>query len=162
MFGTSLSDDPCGKSPYEEDTVIETERRAPMTDTSIAAVFVLGLEAVQGTLTIGDYQVAVQRLERAIRPWDSVLDIAPRTVGVVCSALSNSREIEAVAVRLADVVRAPMAVSDEVHTVGVCVGSAVVGPGENTAEAFTRARVAMQQMRKARAGLLAPDVPQPR
>lgn len=134
------------------------DRRAPATS-SCTATFVLGLEAMQGSLTIRDYQVAVQRLERAIRPWDRVVDIAPRTVGVLCSALTGPREVEAIAKRLADVVRAPMAVGDEVHQVGVCVGSAVVADDEETSAAFRRAREAMQQMRQARAALVQPDVP---
>jgi GGDEF domain-containing protein len=138
--------------------VTTTDRRT-VTDNAVAATFVLGLEAVHGTLTIGDYQVAVQRLERAIRPWDSVVAIAPRTVGVLCSALTNVREVEAIAARLADVVRAPMAVGDEVRQVGVCVGSAIVTGGEAPKEAFTRAREAMQHMRQARSLLVAPEVP---
>jgi hypothetical protein len=138
--------------------VTTTDRRT-VTDNAVAATFVLGLEAVHGTLTIGDYQVAVQRLERAIRPWDNVVAIAPRTVGVHCSALTNAREVEAVARRLADVVRAPMAVGDEVRQVGVCVGSAVVADGETPKDAFGRAREAMQHMRQARSMLVAPDLP---
>ncbi len=137
----------------------ETDRRAPAEAPS-AATFVLGLEAVHGSLTIGDYQVAVQRLERAIRPWDRVVDIAPRTVGVLCAAVSGPRELEAIATRLADVVRAPMAVGDEVHQVGVCVGSALVDGEEQPADAFRRAREAMQQMKHARSSLIVPDIPQ--
>lgn len=137
----------------------DVDRRGPATETALAAAFVLGLEARQGSLTITDYQVAVQRLERAVRPWDSVLDVAPRAVGVLCTALTNDREVDAIAARLADVVRAPMAVGDEVHTLGVCVGSAKIEPGEEPSAAFARARAAMQQMRQARAGLLAPEVP---
>ena len=138
------------------------DRRGTATETAIAAAFVLGLEAKQGTLTVSDYQVAVQRLERAVRPWDAVIDVAPRTVGVICSTLTNAREVEAIAGRLADVVRAPMAVGDEVRTLGVCVGSATLQPGEDQAEAIRRAKDAMQHMRTARAGLLAPEVPTPR
>jgi hypothetical protein len=139
----------------------EVDRRAATT-TTLAATVVLGLESAQGSLTIADYQVAVQRLERAIRPWDSVVSIAPRTVGVLCTALSGTREVDAVAARLADVLRAPMAVGDEVHQVGVCVGSAVVQPGETPNEAFARARESMRQMRNARATLVAPDLPRQR
>ena len=135
-----------------------TDRRT-VTDNAVAATFVLGLEAVHGTLTIEDYQVAVQRLERAIRPWDAVVPIAPRTVGVLCSALTNAREVDAIARRLADVVRAPMAVGDEVRQVGVCVGSAVLADEESQEAAFARAREAMRHMREARALLVAPDVP---
>jgi hypothetical protein len=142
--------------------VTELDRRASTVTREIAAAFVLGIEAVQGSLTIADYQVAVQRLERALRPWDSVVAIAPRTVGVLCSALSGPREVDAIAARLADVVRAPMAVGDDVRTVGVCVGSAVVQPGEVPAEAFQRARAAMQHMREARASLLGPEMPHQR
>lgn len=131
------------------------DRRTPV-DNAVCAVFVLGLESVQGTLTIGDYQVAVQRLERSVRPWDNVVNIAPRTVGVVCTALCNGREVEAVSSRLVDVVRAPMAVGDEVHQIGVCVGSAVVQPGENQADAFARARESMRQMRAARRSMTVP------
>lgn len=137
----------------------DTDRRT-VANATCAATFVIGLEAVQGSLTIGDYQVAVQRLERAIRPWDRIVDIAPRTVGVLCTALSGPRELDAIAKRLADVVRAPMAVGDEVHQVGVCVGSAVVEPDEQPADAFRRARGAMQQMRHARAALVAPEMRQ--
>jgi GGDEF domain-containing protein len=139
--------------------VTDTDRRITTVQQGCAATFVLGLEAVQGSLTIGDYQVAVQRLERAIRPWDRVVDIAPRTVGVLCSALTSPREIEAIAKRLADVVRAPMAVGDEVHQVGVCVGSAVIEQGEQPVDAFRRAREAMQEMRRARSSLVVPDIP---
>jgi len=137
-------------------------RRLPDDPDAYAAAFVLGLESRQGSLTIHDYQVAVQRLERAVRPWDSVVDVAPRAVGVLCSALTNAREVEAIAERLCDVLRAPMSVGDEIRTLGVCVGSATVEPGEEPVAAFRRARAAMQQMRQARAGLLAPEVPQPR
>ena len=140
----------------------ETARRLPDDPGTFAAAFVLGLESKQGSLTISDYQVAVQRLERAVRPWDSVVDVAPRAVGVLCSALVSAREVEAVAERLADVVRAPIAVGEEIRSLGVCVGSAKVEPGEEPAMALRRARAAMQQMRQARAGLLAPDVPEPR
>src|SRR3954449_7189098 len=80
---------------HEEAYVTDTDRRAPVA--TCAATFVIGLEAVQGSLTIGDYQVAVQRLERAIRPWDRIVDIAPRTVGVLCTALSGPRELDAIA-----------------------------------------------------------------
>jgi GGDEF domain-containing protein len=142
--------------------VTETDRRAPVAATTCAATFVIGLEAVQGSLTIGDYQVAVQRLERAIRPWDRIVDIAPRTVGVLCTALSGPRELDALAKRLADVIRAPMAVGDEVHQVGVCVGAAVVERGEEPAEAFRRAHTAMQQMKHARDSLVAPELPRQR
>lgn len=138
------------------------DRRDETTTREIAAAFVLGIESIQGSLTIGDYQVAVQRLERAVRPWDSVVNLAPRTVGVLCSALSGPREVDAIAARLADVVRAPMAVGDEVRQVGVCVGSAVVQPGEAPNEAFARARGAMQQMRQARRALVAPEMPRQR
>src|SRR4051794_13143217 len=124
----------------------DAERRAAVAS-ACTATFVIGLEAVQGSLTIGDYQVAVQRLERAIRPWDRVVDIAPRTLGVLCTSLSSPREVDAISKRLADVVRAPMAVGDEVHRVGVCIGSAIVTSGEQPAEAFRRARAAMQQMK---------------
>jgi len=55
-----------------------------------------------------------------------------------------------------------MAVGDDVRTVGVCVGSAVVQPGEVPSEAFQRARSAMQQMKQARAALVAPDMPRQR
>ena len=140
----------------------ETQRREPATATATAAVFVLGLEAVQGSLTIGDYQVAVQRLERAVRPWDTVVAIAPKTVGVICTAMSGPREVDAVAKRFSDVVRAPMAVGDEIRQVGVCVGSALVQPGEEPKEAIGRARASMQHMRDARRSLVAPDVPRQR
>jgi predicted signal transduction protein with EAL and GGDEF domain len=135
------------------------DRRTVSTDTAVAAAFVLGIEARQGQLTIADYQVAVQRLERAVRPWDAVVALAPKTVGVLCSALSSPREVDAVAARLAEVVRAPMAVGDEVHQVGVCVGSAVVAAGEEPKEAFTRARDAMLHMKRARSALVEPDLP---
>lgn len=131
------------------------ERRSPV-ETAVRAVFVLGLESYQGSLTIGDYQVAVQRLERSVRPWDSVVNIAPRTVGVVCTAVTNVREVDAIAARLVDVVRAPMAVGDEVHQVGVCVGSAVIAEGETDADAIARARESMRQMRAARRALTVP------
>lgn len=137
----------------------DTDRRTGGIATTFAATFVLGLEARQGTLTVTDYQVAVQRLERAVRPWDSVVDVGPRTVGVLCTSLTSAREIDAIATRLADVVRAPMAVGDDVRTLGVCVGSATVEPGEEPATAFKRARQAMHHMREARAGMLAPEVP---
>lgn len=140
----------------------ETQRSATATDTTTAAVFVLGLEAVQGTLTIGDYQVAVQRLERAVRSWDTVVAVGPRTVGVICTAMSGPREVDAVAKRFTDVVRAPMAVGDEIRQIGVCVGSALVEPGEVPKDAIGRARQAMQQMREARRSLVAPDVPRQR
>lgn len=133
-----------------------TDRRAPA-EATVAAAFVLGIEPVHGSLTIADYQVAMQRLQRAVRPWDTVVDVAPRTVGVLCTALSGMREVDAIAARLAAVVRAPMAVGDEVRTVGVCVGSAVVADGEEPAAAFRRARDAMQQMKQARASLVVPN-----
>jgi len=132
------------------------ERKVP-TDTAVTAVIVLGVEAMQGSLTIGDFQVAVQRLERAVRPWDSVVNIAPRTVGVLCTSLSNAREVDAITRRLAEVVRAPMAVGDEVRQVGVCVGHAIMEPGEDHTAAFARARDAMRQMRSARQTLVVPD-----
>lgn len=146
----------------EETDVAEANRRAPGPDAALAAAFVLGVESRAGSLTINDYQVAVQRLERAVRPWDSVVDVAPRTVGVLCTALTNAREVDAIAARLAEVVRAPMAVGDEIRTLGVCVGSAVVEPGEDPSAAVRRAREAMQHMRSARASLVEPSVPSPR
>lgn len=141
--------------------VTDTDRRTPA-QTAIAAAFVLGIEPQQGELTPDDYDGVVQRLERAVRPWDSVLDVAPRTIGVLCTTLTNAREVDAIAGRLADVVRAPMAVGEEIHTLGVCVGSATLGQGEAPEAAFARAREAMQHMREARAGLLAPELPDPR
>lgn len=137
--------------------VPETDRRSTVTDNAVSAAFVLGIEAVQGSLTVSDYQVAVQRLERAVRPWDSVVDVGPRTVGVLCTSLVSHREVDALAKRLADVVRAPMAVGDEIHTVGVCVGSTEVEPGEDPGAALRRARDAMQHMKQARNGMLVPD-----
>ena len=128
-------------------------------DPTFAAAFVFGLE---GTPTDDDYHVAVQRLQRAIRPWDSVVDVGSRSVGVVCTTLTSAREVDAIATRLADVVRAPMAVGDAVRTLGVCVGAAVLTAGEQPATALARARDAMTQMRSARAGLLAPELPAPR
>lgn len=137
----------------------DLDRRSDVV-TAIAATFVLGLEPAEGSVTGGDYQVAVQRLQRAVRPWDSVVPLSsPRTIGVLCTALSGPREVDAIAERLADVVRAPMAVGDAIRTVGVCVGSALVEPGEAAAEAFDHAAERMDRMRHARAGLLAPDVP---
>lgn len=132
------------------------ERRTSV-DNAVTAVVVLGIEAVQGSLTISDFQVAVQRLERAIRPWDSVVNLAPRTVGILCTSLSNQREGDAIALRLAEVVRAPMAVGDDVRQVGVCYGMALLSPGEEHASAFTRARDAMRNMRSARETLVVPD-----
>ncbi|HEX8002934.1 MAG TPA: diguanylate cyclase [Mycobacteriales bacterium] len=132
------------------------ERRHQSVDNAVTAVIVLGIEALQGSLTISDFQVAVQRLERAIRPWDSVVNLAPRTVGVLCTSLSNAREADAIAARLADVVRAPMAVGDAVRQVGVCVGSSVVEAGEEPGDAFGRAREAMRRMRAARRSLVVP------
>jgi hypothetical protein len=142
--------------------VTEANRRLPASDAALAATFVLGIESKHGTLTIHDYQVAVQRLERAIRPWDTVVNVAPRVVGVHCTALTNAREVDAIAARLTEVVRAPMAVGDEIRTLGVCVGSAVVEPGEDPDDAMRRAREAMQHMRSARAGMLSPELPEPR
>ena len=135
----------------------DTDRRAGAT--TIEAAFVLGIEDSRGTLTIGEFQTVVERLQRAVRPWDEVVAVAPRAVGVRCTALTNAREVDAVAARLADVVRAPMAVGDDVRTLAVCVGSATFVPGEPADAAFDRARAAMQAMRTARAGLLAPEVP---
>ena len=141
----------------------DTTRRLPDdVPGTFSAAFVLGLESQQGALTISDYQVAVQRLERAVRPWDSVIDVAPRSVGVLCSVLTNAREVEAIASRLADVLRAPMSVGDDVRSLGVCVGSSRVEAGEEPDDALRRARAAMQQMRQARAGLLEPGLPDPR
>lgn len=137
----------------------DLDRRSDVV-TAIAATFVLGLEPVDGTLTVADYQVAVQRLERAVRPWDSVVALAPRVVGVLCTALSGPREVDAIARRLSDVVRAPMAVGDAIRTIGVCVGSALVEPGEAAAGAFDRAADSMRTMRDARASLVAPVPPQ--
>jgi hypothetical protein len=137
-------------------------QRATATDTATAAVFVLGLEGLQGSLTIGDYQVAVQRLERSVRSWDTVVAVGPRTVGVICTSMSGPREVDAVAKRFSDVVRAPMAVGDEIRQIGVCVGSALVQPGEAPKDAIGRAREAMQQMRSARRSLIAPDLPRQR
>lgn len=131
--------------------------RSPSVDNAVTAVVVLGIEALEGTLTIHDFQVAVQRLERSIRPWDSVVNIAPRTVGVLCTALSGAREVDAIAQRLADVVRAPMAVGDDVRQVGVCVGSTMLAEGEDQVTAFARARDAMRNMRAARELLVVPD-----
>src|SRR4051812_20337731 len=140
-------------------SMTDLDRRSDVV-TAIAATFVLGLEPAEGSLTGGDYQVAVQRLQRAVRPWDAVVPLAsPRTIGVLCTALSGPREVDAIAVRLADVVRAPMAVGDAIRTVGVCVGSALVEPGEAAAEAFDHANDRMTQMRTARASLVAPEVP---
>ena len=136
---------------------METERRTSVSDTAVAAAFVLGLEAKAGSLTVSDYQVAVQRLQRAVRPWDTVIDVGPRTVGVVCSGLVSHREVAALAARLADVVRAPMAVGDEIHSIGVCVGSSELQPGEDQAAALARAKEAMHVMRRARDGMLVPD-----
>ncbi|HEV2891924.1 MAG TPA: hypothetical protein VGX28_16240 [Frankiaceae bacterium] len=131
------------------------ERRHAV-DNAVTAVVVLGIEAVHGSLTISDFQVAVQRLERAIRPWDTVVDVAPRTVGVICHSLSSLREVDAIAARLAEVVRAPMAVGEDVRQVGACVGSAAVADGEGTEAALARARDAMRRMREARRSLVVP------
>lgn len=132
----------------------ELLERRHSADHAVSAVVVLGIESLQGSLTIHDFQVAVQRLERAVRPWDSVVNVAPRTVGILCSTLSSLREVEAIAARLADVVRAPMAVGDDVRQVGVCVGTAVLSDGEDHLAAFARARDAMKQMRTARRNLV--------
>jgi hypothetical protein len=139
----------------------ELDRRSDVA-TAVSAAFVLGLEPAEGPLSIGDYQVALQRLERAVRPWDIVVALAPRIVGIWCQALSGGREVDAIAARLADVVRAPMAVGDDVRTVGVCVGSALVEPGEDRDAAFDRAALKMHQMRAARATLVAPELPRQR
>lgn len=135
----------------------ELLERRDATDHAVTAVVVLGIEAMQGSLTIADFQVAVQRLERVIRPWDTIVNLAPRTVGIVCHSLSSLREVDAIAARLADVVRAPMAVGDDVRQVGACVGSTVLADGEDTEVAFGRARDAMRQMREARRALVVPD-----
>ena len=134
-------------------------RNRPTDTATFAAAFVLGLE---GSLTDDEREVAVQRLARSVRPWDRVVDVDAETVGVLCATITNAREIDAIAARLADVVRAPMAVGDDVRTIGVCVGSAPVADGEDPQAAMDLAGAKMRQMRAARAGLLAPEVPRPR
>jgi predicted signal transduction protein with EAL and GGDEF domain len=136
--------------------------RQSRVDNAVMAVVVIGLEPLDGVLSISDFQVAVQRLERAVRPWDTVVNLAPRTVGVVCGSLANVREVEAIAARLADVVRAPMAVGDDVHQLGACIGTAVIAEGETSDDGFGRAGAAMRQMREARRALTVPTVPTPR
>lgn len=149
---------PAGEWDDPSDMTDLLERRSAVT-TALSATFVLGIEARQGSLSYSDFQVCVQRLQRAVRPWDSVVELAPRTVGVLCTAVSHPREVDAIAARLAEVVRAPMAVGEEVHEVGVCVGSSVVGAGETAEDAFARAREAMRRMRAARASMVEPEVP---
>lgn len=127
----------------------------PVAD-AVTAVVVLGIEPLEGSVTIADFQCAVQRLERSVRPWDVVVNVSPGTIGVVCASLANLREVDAIAARLADVVRAPMASGDDVRQVGACVGTAVVGEGERRDEAFVRASDAMRQMREARRSLVVP------
>jgi hypothetical protein len=149
------------RGPADARDMTLLDRRAPV-ETTVSAAFVLGLEATEGALTLADFQVAVQRLERAVRPWDMVVTMAPSSVGVLCAALSGTREVDAIASRLADVVRAPMAVGDAVRQLGVCVGSSLVTAGEEPHAAFGRANEAMQHMRDARAALVAPELPKQR
>ena len=131
-------------------------RRAPTGAPTYAATFVLGIE---GAVTSDDYRVAVRRLQRALRPGDQVIPMDTRTLGVHCVSLSSARETEALATRLAGIVRAPMAFGGEPRTLGVCVGAATVQPDEPLAATLHRAAESMRRMRDARAGLLGADVP---
>lgn len=133
-------------------------RTRPGTTTYVAAI-VLGIE---GEPTPDEREVAVQRLGRSIRSWDRLVAIGPDRVAVLCATITSAREVDAIAGRLADVVRAPMAVGDDVRTFGVCVGTATFLDGEEPEAAIQRAGEAMEQMRAARAGLLAPDLPRQR
>lgn len=131
-------------------------RTRPSGTTTFAAAIVLGIE---GAPSPEEREVAVQRLGRSIRSWDRLVAIGDDTVAVLCATITSAREIDAIAARLADVLRAPMAVGDDVRTFGVCVGSAALAEGEEPEAAIQRAGSAMEQMRAARAGLLAPAVP---
>ena len=137
------------------------ERRQPRT-ASVAAAIVLGLEPLDRGVTEDDRDAAVQRLERCVRPWDVVVPLGVSSVAVLCTALTTEREVDAVASRLADVVRAPMAVGDEIRQIGVCVGASVIDPDEERKAAFARARASMLDMRAARMALLNKRVPDPR
>ena len=122
------------------------ERRQTATPT-VAAAIVLGLERLDCDLVADDREAAIERLERSVRPWDVVVPMGASSVAILCTALTSPREVEAVASRLADVVRAPMAVGEEIHQVGVCLGSAIIDPAEERKDAFARAREAMLRMR---------------
>lgn len=140
-------------------TVLERRRT---TTPSVAAAIVLGLEPLDRDLCPDDRDAAIQRLERSVRPWDVVVPLGVTGVAVLCTALTSAREVEAVAARLADVVRAPMAVGDEIHQVGVCLGASVIDPAEERKDAFARAREAMLQMRATRVQLLDGGTPRQR
>jgi GGDEF domain-containing protein len=139
--------------------VLERRRTASPT---VAAAIVLGLEPLDRDLVLDDREAAIERLERSVRPWDVVVPLGVSSVAVLCTALTSAREVDAVASRLADVVRAPMAVGDEIHQVGVCLGAAVIDPAEERKEAFARAREAMLRMRATRAALLKGALPEQR
>ena len=139
--------------------VLERRRTASPT---VAAAIVLGLEPLDRDIEIDDREAAMERLERSVRPWDVVVPLGTASVAILCTALTSAREVDAVANRLADVVRAPMAVGEEIHQVGVCVGAAVIDPAEERREAFARAREAMLRMRATRTALLKGQLPEPR
>ena len=138
------------------------ERRNPQSVTTLTAAVVIGLELRGAELSEDDIQAAAERLARSVRPWDTVVPLGPGVIGVLCTALSTPREVDAVAVRLADALRAPMAVGEEIHQLGVCHGSSEMSDGDTPDAVFTRAQAAMQHMRAARARLLGSDLPAPR
>jgi hypothetical protein len=140
-------------------TVLDRRRTAAP---SVAAAIVLGLEPLDRDVSHDDRDAAIQRLERSVRPWDVVIPLGTTSVAILCTALTSAREVDAVAARLADVVRAPMAVGEEIHQLGVTLGAAVIDPDEERKEAFARARAAMLEMRARRVQLLNRGVPAPR
>lgn len=129
------------------------ERRQSPSATVSAAV-VIGLEPGYGAMSLAALQAVAERLERSVRPWDTVVPLAPGVIGVVCTALTGLREVEAVATRLADAVRAPIAVDDAIHQLGACHGAATMLDDEDQATTLGRAQAAMQLMRDARVSLL--------
>lgn len=137
------------------------DRRQAVTG-SVSAAIVFGLEPLDRDITPEDQEAAVHRLERSVRPWDVVVPLGASSLGVLCTALSSAREVDAVAGRLADALRAPMAVADEIHQVGVCLGATVIDPDEERRAAFLRAQTAMREMRANRVKLLGDALPQPR
>jgi GGDEF domain-containing protein len=143
----------------EEVTMTRVMERRELAPRTLSAAVVIGLEPGLGAVSLAALTAVSERLARSIRPWDTIVALGPGTVGVLCNALGSPREVEAVAARLVDAVRAPLAVGDEIEQLGACHGAAVMNEGENEDAVFSRAREAMEQMRATRAQLLGNDTP---
>jgi GGDEF domain-containing protein len=131
--------------------------RRHATPTAISAAVVIGLEPGCREVSLAALAAVAERLERSVRPWDLVVPIGPGVIGVLCAGLTCEREVEAVATRLADAVRAPIAVGEEIYQLGACHGASVAVGEDDRNDAFTRAQDAMHQMRATRALLLGDD-----